>query len=304
MEKLVRTDPIGAFHGLIKYNKDDPEAQEAVKFCQLVDAKRFCYEQGRPRKSWRTVPAYGTTARPTCSFCKKRGHHIKVCRFLARAKCTRCKALGHRASHCCEPLVAELAKCCVWRPSLYLSAFQHAIMSQDIVWVDELLEHDFTITFEVVVQIQDRDFRNDILKRLLGWWLDEDGKTAFMRYLHYLLENCLKSLARRERDPKKRQFFPESRLAIRAADLRYLYTMGLLYGAECVPKHVAKQEGELIKVTPFCLMECYKSSPNFSYLKVMHKRCRRHAMDQMLRLEFLSSLPFDLIQLISNFLYF
>lgn len=275
MEKLVRSDPVGAFHGLIKYHSYCDEAQEVVKHCQLVDNTRFKYRPGPMYPIDRLDHKY-TYKRHRCSFCKRRGHTIKVCRFLLKAKCTRCHALGHRASHCPGTLSVDMASCCKWTPLLLNRAFTKAILTEDLAWLDEILDHDFTIGFEWVIKIKSVAFRNQVLERLFGWWLDHDGRQAFMGFLHYNLNECIRKLARVTR-PGSRRFVLDSRLGSRARDLRYIYTFGLLYGASPHPV------------------------PNYSFLKVVAKPCRRIFANTISGSSIL--LP-DLVQIIAAYLFF
>lgn len=175
-------------------------------------------------------------------------------------------------------MTSALAECCTLRPRLLVIAFNKALLTLDLAWLDQVLEHEFEIGFELVVKIRDREFRNQVLERLFGWWLDKSGKWMFLRFLQTELGKCIKALARTLPEGKRR-FVRGTKLDSRARDLRYMYAFGLLHGAEPDPP---------------------SSPPNYSFLKSVGKPCRRIAAATSFPPCFL--LP-DLVKLVVGYLF-
>lgn len=305
MEKLVAADPVGAFHGLIKHTLDADEATSLV---------RRAYNKERLFR-YQPAPHYPTDflehrfrCRERCSFCKKPGHVISGCRFLASAKCSYCGARGHRASHCAADVVPDLAANTVWRPLLLQLAFTKAVITEDLKWLDQVLEYGFVMRkkeLQIVMAIQSPSFRNQVLWRIFDW-MEPASASAFMRLLHLELNKCISWLPAEHRmfrrhivrhvseycgkiNPRQcmyvdycafrstsRRFIPGTPLESRAKDLRYMYAFGLLQGAET------------------------RELPNYSFLKAAGKVCRRQVASGFAD----TGLIKDIVLLVASYLYF
>jgi hypothetical protein len=278
MEKLVRADAVGAYHALIKYRPE--KGKEAIELCQFVNPARFKFK-AKPFLP-QDYLEYRCKYRRSCSFCKKHGHTIRECKFLANARCKFCHAKGHRASHCPGKLPEQMAPHleCLWSPYLLRRAFVRAVLTQDLEWLDQVLEHEFCLNdsiINVVLGIRDPAFRSCVLQRLFDDWLDESGKHDVIKKLSCELDTCIRKLARYTPVGARRfDRCSNLKLAARARDLRYLYTFCLLQGVEPLQK------------------------PNYSFLKIVSKPCRRAALVELRSTDCLVT---DLWSIVAAYLY-
>lgn len=248
MFKLIKADPVGCFHGIVKYGHADPKI--TTEFGKKMDAKRFVYDntqQKRPRiVPVRRIPDQSVNSgsksvKRRCSFCGILGHTISRCLALLYNKCSNCKQAGHRASHCILNWAAEeMCRFTLQVPEGWFSyflnrAFYKAVATQDAKWLEMVLDNSFTMRTEnvkAVLKIRKPAWRNYVLTLLLDW-MEEDGKQELMNLLWAHVSDCLRlqaAFAKRRHDSKKR-FEGLHWWVKKARDIRYLLVFCMLAGA-------------------------------------------------------------------------